>query len=317
MNQTLFGFGYTKREAQFLELAALLSGYFVRRQFNDYIGRECGAVGQRFIERATTLGDVKVLPGLGGRTLYHVAASRVYVSCGDPENRNRRDHRPESIRRRLMALDYALSHPDANWLLTEAKKVEYFSALGISQADLPSAVFARTTTRFFVDRQPLFVGPDGAPSFTFIDQGLKTFTEWELFLRHHRSLLQKINRASVTFASCQEFRFERAHTLLRQMVGGEKSEGGIDEERLTRFFRLQKLFDEGRYDQFDQARLDELRESKRVFAGAAFDSAYQVWKATGNLGLSGHSGPRVTFFTQLLAHNYGWLSPIRILERRG
>ena len=34
--------GYTERDTQFLELAALHSGYFVRRQFNAFIGRARG-----------------------------------------------------------------------------------------------------------------------------------------------------------------------------------------------------------------------------------------------------------------------------------
>jgi len=37
--QSIQRFGYTERESQFLELAALHSGYLVRRQFNMFIGR--------------------------------------------------------------------------------------------------------------------------------------------------------------------------------------------------------------------------------------------------------------------------------------
>ena len=41
--RALQALGYTEREAQFVELAALHSGYFVRRQFNAFVGngRSC------------------------------------------------------------------------------------------------------------------------------------------------------------------------------------------------------------------------------------------------------------------------------------
>jgi hypothetical protein len=45
--------GYTDREAEFLCLAALHSGYFVRRQFLGFAGRERGKLDGRVGERAT------------------------------------------------------------------------------------------------------------------------------------------------------------------------------------------------------------------------------------------------------------------------
>ena len=38
----LKGLGYTEREPPFLCLAALASGYFLRRQFTSFIARESG-----------------------------------------------------------------------------------------------------------------------------------------------------------------------------------------------------------------------------------------------------------------------------------
>ena len=41
--------GYTEREAAFLYLVGMHSGYFLRRQFLAFIHREDGAMVQRFL----------------------------------------------------------------------------------------------------------------------------------------------------------------------------------------------------------------------------------------------------------------------------
>src|SRR5215813_2044747 len=45
-------FGYTEREAAFLCLAALHGGYFMRRQYGDFAGKEAGGIATSLIEKA-------------------------------------------------------------------------------------------------------------------------------------------------------------------------------------------------------------------------------------------------------------------------
>lgn len=298
MTEPLAGLGYTTREASFLRVASLLSGYFLRRHFDQFNGKESGAVAQRFVERALRMGHIRAIPALGGRVVYHASAGSLYSALGEPDNRNRREHRPETLRARLMALDFAILNPQANWLLTEKAKVNCFLALGIEVGNLPR----------LVEKQPIFLTT--GPQFAFIDSGLRTLSHWNLFLKSHRALLQRLSSADVIFASPQATRFDSAEKVFRKAIAGESSTGGLDTERLGRYFAARKAFEEKHYQEFDQTRLDELRENKQVFSGVQFEHLYSQWLASGNLTLGGLRSSRVNLHFQALSHIYEWLSPI-------
>jgi hypothetical protein len=304
--------GYTEREATFLGLTALLSGYFLRRHFNEFIGKECGALGQRFIERALARGHVKATQALGGRVYYQIVASRIYAELGDASNRNRREHRPDAIRRRLMALDFALLGPGANWLLSESQKQSFFSKLDPAFSEDSSEQLKRA----FVDKQPICRREDGSVEFCFVDEGLKTLSQWVLFLKAHRSFCRRLDKAEVIFATCDLDRVAAAERLFRSTISGEAKTGGVDVERLQTYFSTRKLFEEKRYDVFTQSRLNELRENRRVFSGPSFEALYETWCRTGNCDLPEVRSSRVSFSSMLLPHHYEWLSPFRNYERR-
>lgn len=312
MTSNLLGLGYTEREAAFLRLAALQSGYFVRRQFNEFNGRECGAVCQRFISRSLDRGHIKPLDALGGRVVYHVCSSQIFARLGDPDNRNRRDHQNDTVRRRLMALDYVLQRREEDWLLTEHEKFEFLSKA--QTAGTAAEILAGGAKRMFGDNQPISGGR--YPKFGFIDDGLRTLSSWELFLRDHRLLLQNLDQAEVVFASADLGRVQGAENLFRRLVAGEVARGRIDSARLARFFEARKLFEAKRYEHFDKGRLDELREDKRVFAGQQFELLFQRWQEQGDSALGALQSSRVRFCSQALPNKYEWLTPIRFHQRR-
>jgi hypothetical protein len=314
MTAGLWPLGYTERESDFIAIASLQSGYFLRRQFNTFIGRECGALGQRFIDRSLRLGHLKMLTGWGNRVVYHFCAREVYVQLGEPGNRNRREHRPDTIRRRLMILDYVIGRPREVWLLTAKARRDAFARLGVFEPNDPR-VSGGTNALCSDDRQPVSVDDSGTPTFAFVDAGLRGLSEWERFLKRHRQIGQ-IDQAETVFASCDPARFQLAENLFRRLVTGEVAGGGIEIERLQGYFRVRRLFEERRYEGFDQARLDRLREDRRVYAGEAFEQAYARWREHGENALLGLKRTRIRFRTQLLSHSYAWLSPIRFQERR-
>jgi hypothetical protein len=307
-------FGYTERESGFMALAGLQSGYFLRRHFNSFIGRECGAVGQQFIDRALRLGHVQEIAGWGKRVIYHVCARDVYAQLGDTDNRNRRQHRPDTIRRRLMILDYVMARPAEAWLLTDKERQELLGRGRASKAST-SPSLGRTTADCPDDRQPLSVDPAGAVRMAFVDAGLRGFSEWERFLKRRRHL-GELSQAEVSYASCDPARFSHAESLFRRVVTGAAADGAIEIARLRAYFTARRLFDERRYEQFDQARLDRLREDRRVYAGEEFEQAYVQWQQRGDDVLRTLRGTRAGFQCQLLPHAYVWLSPVRFQERR-
>jgi hypothetical protein len=307
-------FGYTSRESGFLAIAALQSGYFLRRHFNSYVGRECGALGQQFLARALRLGHVDEMTGWGNRVVYHVGAREVYARLGDADNRNRRLHRPDTIRQRLMMLDYVIARPSEGWLLTGDERRALWAGLRGREPDaLPHKPTAKVSHPD--DRQPLSVDAHGQARIAFIDAGLRGFSEWERFLKRHREG-EELRKATVIYSSCDPARFSLAESLFNRVVRGTAADGGIEVGRLCAYFTARRLFEERRYEQFDQARLDRLREDRRVYGGEEFEQAYVRWQQEGEAALSRLQGAETTLECQILPHAYVWLSPIRFQERR-
>src|SRR6202022_3398431 len=110
--------GYTEREASFLYLVGIHSGYFLRRQFNSFIARKTGAIGQNFIDKARLLGHVDIIDYGQGNYVYHLMAKSFSRLFGNAESQNRRIKGDSEIRLHLMALDYVLEHSDDHFLET-------------------------------------------------------------------------------------------------------------------------------------------------------------------------------------------------------
>ena len=312
MTEEFRRFGYTPREAGFLVLAGLQSGYFLRRQFNTHIERECGAVGQRFIDRALRLGHIRALPGFANQHLYHVCARALYQQIGEADNRNRRLHAPETVRQRLMMLDYVLARPGEDWLLSTEARRETISRLFLkSSPDLDT----RLIDQVLADHQPISRDVTGALRLSFVDEGVGGFSKWERFLRHRRTLLRTDGAATVTYATFGTTRFRAAATVFRKMVGEDTGGGGVDRERLKRYFSARRLFEERRFESFDKTRLDRLREDQRAFVGEVFEDLYRRWRDDGDAALAGCVTTAARFETQSLASAYTWLSPVRFQER--
>lgn len=102
--------GYTDREATFLYMVAVHSGYFLRRQFIESVKRERGGVATSFLKKAMELGHLTALPCADGRYIYHLHSKQVYRLAGREDSQNRRLKSTPEIRRRLVALDYVLHH---------------------------------------------------------------------------------------------------------------------------------------------------------------------------------------------------------------
>ena len=60
----LQGFGYTAREAAFLRLAALHSGYFLRRQYLQFIGSTRGRPDDVLVSKTAALRHTKPVTSL-------------------------------------------------------------------------------------------------------------------------------------------------------------------------------------------------------------------------------------------------------------
>src|SRR5258708_27542008 len=77
--------GYSEREATFLYMVALHSGYFLRRQFNCAVKRRLGSAAARFLAKAKRAGHVREIQCGAGRRLYQVHAKQPLPDRGTTE----------------------------------------------------------------------------------------------------------------------------------------------------------------------------------------------------------------------------------------
>src|SRR5690348_4722785 len=99
-------FGYTEREAQFLCLAALHGGYFLRRHYRQFVAQHDGGTTQHLVEKTLAQGHAQVSSFKANTHVFHLAARPFYGALGQEDNRNRRLRQTITIKAKLMALDF-------------------------------------------------------------------------------------------------------------------------------------------------------------------------------------------------------------------
>src|SRR5262245_16778944 len=102
-------FGYTEQESAFLCLAALHGGYFLRRQYAQFLRRHDGGTVTQLIEKTLALGHTKASTYRQKIQLYHLCARAFYTALGQADNRNRRRHQTDAIKNKLMGFDFVLA----------------------------------------------------------------------------------------------------------------------------------------------------------------------------------------------------------------
>ena len=197
--------GFTTRQARFLVLVALHSGYCLRRQYAAFAGVSYGKNVRDFLDSlvAKHLAERFSLRADRGH-LYHLHARSLYRVLRQEDNRNRREGSAALIARKLMVLDYVLSHGDVEWVATEQDKVELFAErIGVPTGDLPQRVFAAAdagglpTTRYFPHKLPLAMVGD-PPVVHFVSLVTDTTGRGlEQFLQDHAALLRRLPAWSV------------------------------------------------------------------------------------------------------------------------
>ena len=145
--------GYTPREAAFLYAVGMHSGYFLRRQFDAYIGRVKGAISQHFLSKAERRGHVRAIDYGQNRKVFHLHWKPIYRLLGDEDSQNRRIKCDLQIKSRLMILDYVLRDTREHFLETEQSKVEFFTKSCRLSADVLPA--GGPKGRHFPDRFPI------------------------------------------------------------------------------------------------------------------------------------------------------------------
>jgi len=224
--------GYTSREARFLTIAALHSGYFLRRQFTAFAGVGSGKAVVSFTHKLVARHHATVVATCHNTQLYHLSSKRLYAQLGEPDSRNRRPRTPFATRARLLALDYVLAHSALRFLATERERVAFFSErLGVSRLDLPTR-FGRpdggTVPRYFTDGHPVGVSADGEVVLAFIDDGVSSVLAFDTYLAHYRALLVSLPQPGrVTYVASSRRNIRGAGVIFSQFQASVSDQGVV------------------------------------------------------------------------------------------
>lgn len=323
--------GYGPEEAEFLCLAAIHSGYFVRRQFNDFVGQGRGGAAQRFIEKLLGRHHARYTRYRLNRVIYHVRAKKIYSRLGQTDNRNRREKAPLTIKRKLMCLDFVLAHRKERFLATEFEKAAYFTGeRGVAQGNLPLRRYlshrsGATTDRYFVEKLPIYItaSEDSLPSpvvhFAYVDEGAETLQGFETFLNQYRPLLEKLSAFELVYVTTRTARLQEAERAFRRaFTAGSNSEGRMPDPvvlRLLDFFRTRRKVDLKELQGLNTDRIIQLRDERREFSGPEFEALYKAWINDGDEVLTGPETPSlrdgVRFRPMLLTHDYDIFGEVR------
>jgi len=290
----LMRFGYTERQANFLAIVAAHGGYFVRRHFLSYIERGHGAVTVDFLRAVLTRGHVLASRLRNHAQVYHLIAKTVYAALGDPDSRNRRRHELSAIRRRLMGVDFVLARPDWTFFASERDIVCFFT----EQQRIPSTLLpktqyaaqdgsARHTTRYFAERFPIALSPDGAcVALVYVDDADVTDAGFERFLRRHAALCDHLSiSVEVVFLTAtdgQQLLAEHAFARVIQQSESAPTVADATEQELLAYVRTRHAWEQGALTGLRQEQLDVMRTRLHTFRGGAADALYRSWQSDGD-----------------------------------
>jgi hypothetical protein len=320
-------FGYNETEAQFLCLAALHGGYFLRRQFGQFIRREDGGTVSQLTERALALVHVRTSTWRYNTQLYHLCARPFYEALGQGDNRNRRPREWAAIKNKVMGFDFVLAHRHVRYLATEQEKLDYFTGtLGLDPAVLPGKGYrARrrpvVTTRYFLDKYPLFLteesreGMPPGPTFCFVDEGMISLSRFETYLAQYQVLFAALRAFQLTYVAANERHFAGARMMFaRFLMSAVSGAGGHDHrEGLLAYFKARRLYETKQFASLDRSQLILFRDGRERFSDTDHEALYARWQTVGDVAIAQKPVPeravapriRGTFSTYLLTYDYG------------
>jgi hypothetical protein len=282
--ERLFRLGYTAQEAQFIYLVAIHSGYFTRRQFLRFAHATKGKQSQTLLDKLLLENHGTTHSYQLGERVYHVFARKIFKAIGHENLRTRRKHQLDYIKTRLMALDFVLSNPSFEYLVTESDKVDFFAErMHVQRSCLPSRTYsshasAKTTTRYFVDRFPLYIKDPQSSSpivtFTYLDPGFAGLSGFGTHLRTYLPLFHALNEFHLVYVDVTGSSFAPARAEFSRVVLHETARPSKD--TVIRYFSLRKAWESGsRVKAVDVVFLNTMTAE---FENAMVDSLYRKWR---------------------------------------
>jgi|SRR5581483_7364926 len=269
--------GYTQREAAFLYLVGVGSGYFLARQYARFLQRKPGALIQQFLNKAMVRGDVDALDYRQRRVVYHLKSRTIYRLLGDEESQNRRAKGDQQIKTNLMILDYVLDHIGEQFACSPTIKRQFLREL-VTVANI-------TELPVSLDRFPLFVSRDSASEsrlrFTYFDHGTATIKPFIRNLCSQRALFDHLGQFELAYVAQSARNQSAAEAVFNRLF--PKSEIASDLLPFGRDHLLRFLEAEARWNRndpgFTQDDLKVLREGEHAYVLDEHRTLRKSWHA--------------------------------------
>ena len=280
--------GYTESEASFLYLVAIHSGYFTLGQFRAFTGTGYGKRPTSFAHKLTERGHAAARDYLRRGFVFHLFSRTVYGQIEKDNLRNRRKHSFDFIRTRLVLLDFVLANQKLAYFESEQDKVSFFcEKLRLSKDILPARIYdggpgSRPAVRYFVDKFPLFLAPPSPGSspvvtFTFVDSGSATVSDFATHLRAYQALLRQLGTFRFVYIAPKEAPFRRAEERFKNVMNRPlERDVSID---ILRYFAIRKKWENREYVVPVTEDFEFLREAKRRFVADRFEDLYRSWRS--------------------------------------
>jgi hypothetical protein len=316
----LIRLGFLERHATFLVTVMLHSGVCIQRQYCASARVSHGINTRRFFRDLVTKKYATAYPCARERArLYHVHAKSLYRAIGEPNNRNRR---PISLSRAiegLMLLDLVLAERHLTWLATEDDKVAHFTVTRqVSRDVLPRLIFRNATAetvRFFPDKLPIGVHPDGRTHDFIYVVNRQVPVDFRPYLYRHVALFQAVPKWRVRLLVPPHLQGAATafHRACLEELGVRLAPATADElrwyfEQRRNATTLDSMEDPERY-----------RRARRTFGGARYRVLFRHWLMVGDSVIAALRSPVVSdaiergigeIESYVVTRRYAHLSPL-------
>jgi hypothetical protein len=304
--------GYTEREAAFLYLVALHSGYFLRRQYGRFIQRERGAIAAQLLRKAVALGHLQSVACGQARFVYHLTSREMYAAIGLAASQHRRLKGDVQIKCRLMVLDFVLDHL-ADRLLdsVEAKHGFFTQTLDLSEALLPHSPGGGTP--LFPEEFPILIDEQRSVRFTFFDEGALSTSGFESFLRRYRAVFAALPGFELLYLADSDHNFERAAKVFAAMYPEARALGvtSMTPRGVDHFLDYLRAYENNETQKHPITLRDlaVLREGEHLYITLEHQALCAAWKigstSAERIRQRFHQqGPQAKFTAILMPYNY-------------
>lgn len=286
--------GFTARQARFLTLVALHSGYCLRRNYAAFARLGYGKNVRGFLDGLVDRQLARRIVFQANRGhIYHLFGRAIYAALDQEDNRNRRYAGAALIARKLMLLDFVLDQPDRDWYVTEGEKVTLFTVrFLVPMHALPRRRYdslvsdGDPTVRYFIHKLPVFLAGDPPTAHFMCLVTNPNAVDVQLFVRDHLRLLTGLPAWTLVVVrpahiSSDERCVQQFNVALRTADSASPS---IDVTTARWLFETRQRIENDDLKRVPVADIKQYRERRDRF-GHRLDGLYHRWQEVGNAAL--------------------------------